>query len=526
MQRRLEDLKLLNMDRWRAHLQNCAERDHEAAEERKSAAQHPVEEAVAALVPVPELATERTRVPPAALAVPTPVPTANELFKRPNPLQRGHSVRPYGTLTSPHDYGRVSTLSTDAGWRRPRHQVVPVLGDDAASRTRLITHSKQHVPVTSVTRKQGDCKLFLCCGWRWTAAQWIWALNFVCFLAHTTMIFVTYHFAYWRHDLDPAEQTKHVLIPIYRIRNIPTQHMLDTNQSHWSKGWNLTSTNPNSGLFLYDNGMPINLASLVAAFFATSAVFHFFACVVGAFERLWSWYWQKMDDALLWWRWLEYSVSAALMAIALGIVLGIREQNTLASLFMLTWATQTYGFLTEYLARPKAYVDRESSEHVTLALLSQTEWSSGRPLYDAKNPQQPIDVEPAPRACAAGGWGDWARRLVPHIFGWFTMTTVWVILVVQLEHAKSDIDEISDSNIPEWVNALIYGSFAIFTQFAFVQIVFQRLGPGLYWATEIAYCILSLTAKLYLGLLILVNVIMADASANDTLSGAGANAQR
>ena len=35
------------------------------------------------------------------------------------------------------------------------------------------------------------------------------------------------------------------------------------------------------------------------------------------------------------------------MSMALGIVLGIREQNTLASLFMLTWATQTYGFLTE-----------------------------------------------------------------------------------------------------------------------------------------------------------------------------------
>lgn len=34
-------------------------------------------------------------------------------------------------------------------------------------------------------------------------------------------------------------------------------------------------------------------------------------------------------------------------AVALGIVLGIREQNTLASLFMLTFATQTYGFLTE-----------------------------------------------------------------------------------------------------------------------------------------------------------------------------------
>lgn len=48
----------------------------------------------------------------------------------------------------------------------------------------------------------------------------------------------------------------------------------------------------------------------------------------------------------------------------------------------------------------------------------------------------------------------------------------------------------------------------------------------LFTATEIVYCILSLTAKLYLGLFILINVIMADASANDTLSGAGAESRR
>ena len=59
--------------------------------------------------------------------------------------------------------------------------------------------------------------------------------------------------------------------------------------------------------------------------------------------------------------------------------------------------------------------------------------------------------------------------MVPHVFGWFTMTSVWFILIVQLENAKRDIDEISDRNIPDWVNALIYGTFLIFMQFAFVR---------------------------------------------------------
>lgn len=50
---------------------------------------------------------------------------------------------------------------------------------------------------------------------------------------------------------------------------------------------------------------------------------------------------------------------------------------------------------------------------------------------------------------------------------------------------------------------------------------FSGLNPGFYWGTEVSYCILSLSAKLYLGGFLLVNVIMADADANDTLGGAG-----
>jgi hypothetical protein len=59
--------------------------------------------------------------------------------------------------------------------------------------------------------------------------------------------------------------------------------------------------------------------------------------------------------------------------------------------------------------------------------------------------------------------------MVPHVFGWFTMTSVWFILCVQLENAKRDIDEVSDNNIPEWVEATIYGSLLIFMNFAFVS---------------------------------------------------------
>jgi len=55
--------------------------------------------------------------------------------------------------------------------------------------------------------------------------------------------------------------------------------------------------------------LQINFATLIVSFFATSAVFHFFALVAGAFERFWFIYWRQLDDAFAWWRWVEYSIS-------------------------------------------------------------------------------------------------------------------------------------------------------------------------------------------------------------------------
>jgi len=59
--------------------------------------------------------------------------------------------------------------------------------------------------------------------------------------------------------------------------------------------------------------------------------------------------------------------------------------------------------------------------------------------------------------------------MVPHVFGWFTMTSVWFILFTQLEHARRDISEVSDRNIPEWVFAAIIGTSIIFMSFALVR---------------------------------------------------------
>lgn len=194
-------------------------------------------------------------------------PTGGALFNRSNPRNDGKFVNPYNRETDsqepmrgrktwihPVSYLRVQEPD-NKDWQASR-EALPQEGVDFTS---VGVEYKYRIPVTSVTRKEGDLKLFCCFGWRLTAAQWVWWLNLVCFLAHSSMIYFTLYFAYFRHGRNWLTDTEHLMIPIYRIRTVPTQLMLDNNVSKWSEGWNnsLTSSEPNSGLFLYENNMPV-----------------------------------------------------------------------------------------------------------------------------------------------------------------------------------------------------------------------------------------------------------------------------
>ncbi len=90
---------------------------------------------------------------------------------------------------------------------------------------------------------------------------------------------------------------------------------------------------------------------------------------------------------------------------------------------------------------------------------------------------------------------------------------------MHLQWAKADLELVTDRRIPQWVDGAIYGTVIIFWSFTAVQIIYQALPPGFYWGTEICYCLLSLTAKLYLGLFLLINVIATDGTAEGALEG-------
>ena len=195
MPRRLDELKLLNIDRWRAHLQNRAESEREGANDNVTSEQ-PVGVAASTAPSSTKSASIAPSIAPGAMAMHrVPVPTAGELFNRPDPSHHGHFVKPYNRnqdapepdyrtrrmWVSPNDYQRVDKPKNPANWMETR-AAVPTSGDDFTS-VPLFSPFKYRVPVTSVTRKQGDCRLFFCCGWRWTAVGCA-KLNPV-FVAHT-----------------------------------------------------------------------------------------------------------------------------------------------------------------------------------------------------------------------------------------------------------------------------------------------------------------------------------------------------
>jgi hypothetical protein len=128
---------------------------------------------------------------------------------------------------------------------------------------------KYRIPETSVVNKVGDCKLFLCCGWRLTGAQIIWILNLFCFLAHTTGVVLTAYFAWWSKDLEAlyGKDVNAYAVPIYRI----------------SATWNNDTTAGYDFVF-EDNGAPFDIAWGTISFFGLSALFHLFAVVVGLCE--------------------------------------------------------------------------------------------------------------------------------------------------------------------------------------------------------------------------------------------------
>ncbi|MBD38922.1 MAG: hypothetical protein CMB11_00875 [Euryarchaeota archaeon] len=295
------------------------------------------------------------------------------------------------------------------------------------------------------------------CGIKTTRARLIWLFNLFCFAAHIIWVVVCV--------LAARGKGGKMNIDIFRPRNV----------------WNSTDDSGDSyDIDFVDNNMPIRIDVVTIGFFALSALAHLGAVIAGL-RQFRYFYWDQMDRAFFWWRWLEYSLSAPVMILGIALVCGTRDQATLASVVVLMWTTIAMGFLTEIVSTPSD--DLES-------------WIGDAP----RNGQTKREARQL----------NYFRRMLPHVVGIFPYMAAWSMI---LYNFMQNLDDTRETNkeayekMPRWVYAVIFGSFAIFTLFVYPQIYYQWQKPKYYYQTEFHYCFLSLLAKSYLGMLLYVNVL-------------------
>ncbi len=166
-------------------------------------------------------------------------------------------------------------------------------------------------------------------------------------------------------------------------------------------------------------------------------------------------------------RMLEYSVSATLMQISIALILGVWERLVIVGVAALTVVTMLCGLVAEQLK------------------------------YDRRD-----------------------MAWVAHLTGWLAMGAVWAILGRQFSYTI----EMSEEKPPDFVYAIVGVIGVLYTGFGAIQLVQLcaadkgardkkycqnkcSRGCTLNRGVEMAYCVMSLTSKTFLGWIIFANAL-------------------
>lgn len=309
------------------------------------------------------------------------------------------------------------------------------------------------------------------CGIKTSRRMLIYVLNCVCFAVHLIFFIVTLSLGVGKADK--------MRVTLYKME--PTWTDVSAN------GFNFTAVE-NGNQFLY-------LHTSTSLFFFLSALAHSVWVIFGLTEIGDRYLWAYLRDCMGYWRWIEYSLSASLMLACLSVSVAVRDVYILLCIFSLNLTTMVCGFATELFSRPKA-TKRDPQTDVP----TEYDYNFWHGQKDGMSTSFKVS--------------NYAYRMVPHFSGFFPYFIAWWCMLSPLFDQLSRLP--SGASIPAWVLAAILGTFFIFTSFTFCQIVYQWRPPRHYWQTEVVYCVLSLVAKSYLGLILLWNVILADTSFDES----------
>ena len=276
----------------------------------------------------------------------------------------------------------------------------------------------------------------------------LWAVNLVCLVVHFSMAVVVL--------IRGAEIGDRMYV------------QLTTSAAVWTGGTSGTVFDQ----VIVGSVLSLRLDYLSAAFALVSAAAHLFVVSCSKFsigekhKKFNNWiYYDNLRNCLVWWRWVEYSISAPIMMIAMALTAGVYDVNVLGLLFFLQMCTMYFGWLTEWGARPA----KQSWEIKSV-------WS----------------------------------RLLPFFFGVVPYTAAWVVFIAQFNRNvyENEKRNTSDRTMPSYVYAIVYSEVVIFSLFAIPLVVYQKKSPQHYWQSELWYSFLSLTSKTVLNGILLSSVFI------------------
>lgn len=225
-----------------------------------------------------------------------------------------------------------------------------------------------------------------------------------------------------------------------------------------------------------DEVLYIDLALLIASFFLLSALAHGLILLSLTCSNVYyCWIGRCMQPA----RFVEYTFSASVLIVPIVYFVGARSVEVICFSFVLTAITMPFGWVCEQLSRP---------------------------LKDGYNVRPLQWRQRSP-------W----LRLFPWFLGWIPFLAVWVCVFANYDYTcRRAVD---GRGPPDWVIWAIVVEFALFSCFAGVQFCQQVCDAGCkyYWVGEMCYIALSVTSKLFLGTIIVVNVILATNESTHTI---------
>lgn len=255
-------------------------------------------------------------------------------------------------------------------------------------------------------------------------ATLLWLLNLVCFVVHSSMAAVVFREGARVGDIVDFQTTS--------IKNTFNQ----SSRANWYTP------------FLSDDAPVLGLDLLCGTFALLSAMAHLLVCVFSRFAvneshlRLnLQWYYFGLHSCLIWWRWCEYFFSSAVMVVAMLLVCGVQEINTIVLCAFGQATTILFGWATELYARPDYNVEHG--------------WEI-RSLW---------------------------TRLIPYFAGFLPYFPSWLVFVVTFVKNVESAKELNDVTTPGFVYGIISSEVVLFGLFAIPLPVWQARHPKYYWNT-------------------------------------------